>query len=130
MRTDRSPIFETRFGQRAEGEPGMKELAAYAMSGFADVVDSGISRHDQAMEAMDNLPLPEGVNWLEIERRKQGAAEHTAGLRIVTKSGITADLLSPYSAAKEQRPTFRVAVEPADVLPDFPIESIFQTDDA
>lgn len=108
----------------------MKVLATYAMRGFADVADSGRSRHDQAMEAMDDLTLPEGVNWLEIERRKQDAAEHAAGLRAVTRSGIVADLLGADSAALELEPSLRLAVEPAYVMPAFPVESIFKTADA
>ena len=126
MRANRSPVFEVRFGQRTEGEPGMKVLAAYAMSGFADVVDSGISRHDQAMEAMDDLSLPEGVNWLEMERRKQGAADLVTGLRPVNRSGIVAGLVGSDNLASEQEPSLRLAVEPADVLPAFPVESIFK----
>lgn len=105
----------------------MRVLATYAMSGFADVADSGTSRHDQAMEAMDDLSLPEGVNWLEIERRKQDAAELMTGLRVVTKSGITADLVGADSTALERESSLRLAVEPADVLPAFPVESIFKT---
>lgn len=126
MRTDRSPVFEVRFGQRVEGEPDMRVLAAYAMSGFADVADSGMSRHDQAMEAMDGLSLPEGVNWLEIERRKQDAADLVTDLRPVSKSGIVAGRLGTDSPAQEQETHLRLAVEPADVLPAFPVESIFK----
>jgi hypothetical protein len=125
MRTDRPPVFEVRFGHRAEGEPDMRVLATYAMRGFADVADSGISRHDQAMEAMDDLALPEGVNWLEIERRKQDAAELVTSLRAVTRSGIIADLVGADSAAVEQDPSLRLAAQPANVPPAFPVESIF-----
>ncbi len=127
MRTNQSPVFEVRFGHRSEGEPDMRVLATYAMRGFADVADSGISRHDQAMEAMDDLVLPEGVNWLEIDRRKQDAAELVTSLRAVTRSGIVADLVGADSTVLEQESSLRLAVEPASVLPAFPVESIFKT---
>lgn len=128
MKIPKPPVYEARFGRKDEDGPGMDLLAAYAISGFKD---GSVSRFDQVMAGMVELPLPPEVDWVEIDRKKQEAAAQATGLRVVTRSGLVAELLDTSPDAAPMPPALPARLVAGDTppggieLPAFPIQSIF-----
>lgn len=151
MKAPSPAIYEVRFGRKAEEGSDMDLLAAYAVQGFAA---GTTSRFDQVMAGMDELPLPPEVDWLEMERRDR-IAEQATGLRVVTRSGLVAELLdtSPDTGMTASASP-AVSAQPASIgelpgmtvlpvrliagdtppggieLPAFPVKSIFASSEA
>lgn len=116
----------------------MQPLAAYAILGFTA---GETSRFDQVMAGMDELPLPEGANWMEMTRlARDEAISRLNGLRVVTRSGLVAQSLAlPEELAGISQVLDGTHMEPlvkpsseaiTEELPTFPIRSIFRPSEA
>ena len=113
--------FKVDFGRKSEDGVGMEVVASYIMRKFAHVE---VSRYDQSMDVMDELALPEGVNWLEIERQENTVAQEAA-LRTVTESGIVAELVGQTTPDGESSAVAPVSSPHLDSQPLFPVQSVF-----
>lgn len=97
MRSQYPSEYAVDFGRRIGEGQGMEVLVSYVLSGF---VIGETSRYDQAMGAIAELTLPDGVDrgdidWLEIKRlSSEKAAELITGLqRVIEDSGLVAKLI-------------------------------------
>ncbi|HEX5744081.1 MAG TPA: hypothetical protein VFX84_01365 [Candidatus Saccharimonadales bacterium] len=117
------PVYEVDFGRKLEDEPGMETVATFVVKGF---LDDGVSRHDQVMAALGELPVPEDVDHLEMRRQRQAAAaENTAGIGVITRSGLVARPVGADSSVLEAVSSHQSAFR-AEGRHAFPVQSIFE----